>query len=307
MCACANRETSVPDEQFTNSRAPTWSEYRASAIEHDDFFVVDGDLGIVGEQALRSHYDSLVGMYAEQVDKAHVATVLQTGARRVYSSVDVLDLRYCVTDDFSNYATVVADMMLATEQWEQLANINFKHVASEDDDCGWDNPNIDIAVERMGLDWAASGVAGCATFPTEAPLAYCSVLDSDPFESGAIFENILIISYEVIDDYEGITAAGVMRHELGHALGLRHEHPWNPEGPCESSNPEPVDLEIHDVGGEALSAFDVDSVMHYRLENFGSDLCNAPEGDFTLSRLDGESIRQLYGMPVSWHLAAGVI
>src|SRR5678815_2857671 len=59
----------------------------------------------------------------------------------------------------------------------------------------------------------------------------------------------------------GVTWAGVARHELGHILGFRHEHPWAPGAPC--SEQQTYTAPNVDLTGRRLTAYDQVSVMHY--------------------------------------------
>ena len=81
-----------------------------------------------------------------------------------------------------------------------------------------------------------------------------------------------------------IDRVGVLRHELGHVLGFRHEHIRNeaPHG-CK-------DESLHDA--MALGEYDPISVMHYLCGGFGSK-------DLEITDLDEQGARMVYGAPDS--------
>ncbi|WP_458576345.1 zinc metalloprotease [Aliamphritea spongicola] len=75
---------------------------------------------------------------------------------------------------------------------------------------------------------------------------------------------------------------GILRHELGHVLGFRHEHTRAESGTC-----------FEDSEWTPLTSYDPFSVMHY-------PQCNG-QGDWSLSitKQDAKGASCLYGPPVS--------
>ena len=87
----------------------------------------------------------------------------------------------------------------------------------------------------------------------------------------------VLISSSSFGNIKPWSLAGVLRHELGHTIGFRHEHTRPESGAC-----------FEDNQWRALTAYDSASVMHY-------PQCNGTnKGDLVLTNLDKTGAHSLY-------------
>jgi hypothetical protein len=164
----------------------------------------------------------------------------------------------------AEYQAVVEGMEAATADWQSICGITFEHVAAKD------------TAENLAL--------GEVTFPVLREQGGGSTIamaffPDDPLDSRVVW---------AFDGYFGPNPAfdptGVMRHELGHVLGFRHEH-IRPQA-ADLFDPESTEHTTE------ITAYDPKSVMHYVKAGLGD-----PKLQFTESDVTGA--RQVYGAPNS--------
>jgi uncharacterized protein YkwD len=235
--------------------------------------VLDGDVPLedCDDKRLRDFYEThvradgaqgggLQGGGVQGVSGAPLA-VNRTGAGTDdrWSETARRGLTYCVSTAFgTRHAAVVQAMAAAAAAWEAVAGVDFTHVPAQDASCTASNTAVlfDVNPVSSGGQYAAR-----AFFPSSGRAARNVLVDGSAFSA-------------VRPDLTGI-----LRHELGHVLGFRHEHTRPEAATC-----------FEDTRWRALTPYDSASVMHY-------PQCNGTGSALTLTALDAEGARALYGAP----------
>ncbi len=174
-------------------------------------------------------------------------------------------LTYCVLrNTFPReewYEEVVANMQLATEAWEATCGVRFEYVARLDSSASVRPSGVVFPVRYIG---AGGAFIAAAFFPNDLPARRRMLIDPSYFTT--TFDHV-----------------GVLRHELGHVIGCRHEH-------IRSGAP-PLCPDEDTTGTINLTAYDPQSVMHYFCGGVGSR-------KLEITQLDRIGAQQLYGPPL---------
>jgi hypothetical protein len=175
-----------------------------------------------------------------------------------YSATQARNLTYCISSSTfgTRYSTMVSAMNSATAAWEATANVNFIHSSSYDSNCTASQTGVFFDVRMVsGQSYLAR-----AFFPNSSRSGRNILVDSSSFGSISPW-----------------TLTGVLRHELGHVLGFRHEHTRSTASGC-----------YEDANWRGLTSYDRYSVMHY-------PQCNGLQtGDLVLTSSDKTGARALY-------------
>jgi len=242
---------------------------RQIKVDQIDYYLAEGDL-LLDEDEL--------AIYAmEQETKAQTRTLGQVGFADASTSItgimnngkvvkwapDMI-LTYCVLKStFSTekeYKAIRTNMRKATKDWERTCGVRFKHLAYLDNSLS-DRPE-GVVFPVRGINANGLFIAS-AFFPTQPKHRWRILIDPTYFTT----------SYNKV---------GVLRHELGHVLGLRHEH-IHSGAPAACPDELPGDI-------IKLTDYDPKSVMHYFCGGVGSKT-------LSISDLDRKGAQKLYGLP----------
>ncbi|HEX8434129.1 M57 family metalloprotease [Archangium sp.] len=245
--------------EAAEQKIPTFEEFQASAIPSEgDVFVVNGDEAVEGVEGLRAYYDNFVANGDVGSTEGGLA-VYYSGADIKWSSTQARNLTYCVSSSSfgTRYSTVVSAMNSAAAAWEAATlGVNFVHSSSYDSNCTATQTGVLFDVRQT----SDTSFLARAFFPNSS-------------RSG---RNVLI-STSAFGSIAPWTLTGVLRHELGHVLGFRHEHTRLTSTGC-----------YEDSAWRGLTSYDSYSVMHY-------PQCNGSQtGDLVLTTMDKTGVKALY-------------
>lgn len=234
------------------------------------YHIVEGDLLLDENQYFRYR----VSMLARNRDTSR-KLVVETVRGRVLKWESGAILNYAVIhnsfDSEAEYEEVKTNFLQATRDWEQTCNIKFRHLEA------YDSQNLMEPAGELTFVVVAADVQG---FIAEAFF---------PNDSTSERRVIVTPSYYTTT----VNHIGVLRHEIGHILGFRHEQ-VRPESPADCRyvrNEQGQLVQIEPMAnGVPLTDYDRNSVMHYLCAGAGTR-------ELKITALDRKGAQEVYGPP----------
>ncbi len=259
-CGLGQGTVSDQGEDVTASGSGlTWEQFRYGKVyvEQDTgFFIADHDTLFVSEKQLREFYEM-------NVREGQLIVNRIGSADDKWNATQKLNLTYCVSNTFgTRKAQVVQAMADATGAWAAVANVKYVYVPAQDANCTASNNNVVFDVNPVNVN---GQYLARSFFPANARSSRNVLIDNTAFGDSSV------------------NFVGVLRHELGHTLGFRHEHTRPEAGATDC---------FEDNNWRALTSYDSSSVMHY-------PQCNGT-GSFAslaLTAMDAQGAAALYGAP----------
>ena len=247
------------EDPFDESR---FRAYLATLPRDGEFYVVEGDLlrtmaEVRAYLAAQSQAQSRGGIRPELLVNVH------NGERDFYASADDRQLRYFVDrasfTSTEGYQRALTAMSKAAEAWQSACpECQIKMIPVDAPPTG-PSARTGFIVRQHN---AQGAYIAAAFFPHDPPAR--RVIRIDPSFFTTSFDSV-----------------GVLRHELGHVLGYRHEHTRGIPG-----------CGFEDNRWQPLTPYDPHSVMHYFCGGGGSM-------QLDISKVDIAGHRALYGTPAA--------
>jgi len=274
------REATMPNGEIVESFEEKLEDIRRRArtveVDGEELYLVEGDL-LLDEDQLREYAARQARL--EEMDKIREegggvglvprpspALVGITEGGRIIRWGPGVVLGYCVLrstferDD--QYEEVRDNMETATREWEETCGVKFEHKGDLDASASTAPEGVLFPVR--GLDVGGRFIAA-AFFPNDPRNRRRVVIDPSYFRTS--FDQV-----------------GVLRHELGHVLGFRHEH-IRSGAPAVCRGESTVDT-------IDLTAYDPQSCMHYFCGEVGTR-------DLKITEVDKTGARKVYGLPLA--------
>ena len=253
----------------------TFEEFEAAAFKEPfsgGKYIVNGDIAVADRKHLQEFFEENIKKEPPQSRQGQLTVMRAGGQDAIWNSTQKKQLTYCVSSSFGKrHAAVLSAIQAATGAWSQVADVAYVYVPAQDASCNANNASVMFDVRPVNVN---GQYLARAFFPNEPRAARNVLIDQTSFQ---------------LDPNSKLTLIGILRHELGHSLGWRHEHVRPEAGTC-----------FEDNDWRPLTSYDRFSVMHYPQCNGGGDW------SLTLTNFDKNGAACVYGTAPGFVVDPGI-
>ncbi|PPL04279.1 matrixin family metalloprotease [Parapedobacter indicus] len=209
------------------------SQFDTVGIDGTVYYIVEGDLLLDDKELHQQFY-----RVNKPQDSQKLVGITRNG--NILRIEDPTDIKYAIIKksfSSSEYEKLVVYLKDATDDWSRVCNVAFNHVSRLDATLEVDDNPEEVTFIVRKMRTSKRGLLASAFFP----------YDPKPERRMLITPAFFQTSFE---------KTGILRHEIGHILGFRHEH-IRSGAPAICPKNESVDHTIE------LTDYDPQSVMHY--------------------------------------------
>jgi len=248
----------------------SWDEFQARAYQDPATggFIYDGDQTAYDLIDLGRAYDDYRATFDTDTGTISQELIVNLANGQQDKWANPTAVTYCISKKSfgSKYNEIVATVEGALQDWMNTgANVLYTHVVAEDGSCTSRNTKVTFNV-RQDRSTQYYAKAFFPSYPRNSREVVISSISYNPANLGPW------------------TLRGILRHELGHTLGFRHEHirpeNLNRQSTCSTEN----------TTWAPLTEYDSASVMHYP----HNGCAGTNTGDLAITALDAQGANVLY-------------
>lgn len=231
-------------------------------INKKHYYIIEGDLLLDEYEYMQFQISHLMEKDSPRLEAKLVGII--EGDEIVKWPANYI-IRYCINRNSfrteEQYKMVKENLKLAALDWETTCKVKFQYDESKDSQ-NLISPTTDLTFVVIGYDTRGKFIAS-SFFPNTTPAERRMFIDPTYFTTR-------------------FDKRGVIRHELGHVLGFRHEH-IRREAPLECRGESTV-------GTTSDTPYDPKSVMHYFCGGMGTITLE-------ITDIDRNGSQRIYGAP----------